>query len=70
MRLTDKIGSSRPWSGARGGGRGRADRGTGRGKGGVGNSRGSTDPKSDPRKLGNEPKKSDLELLCNKINSD
>jgi hypothetical protein len=64
MRHTDTIGSSRPWSRARGGGRGRADRGTGRGKGGVGTSRGSTDPKSDPRglkrqesELGNETTK-------------
>jgi hypothetical protein len=64
MRHTDKIGSSRPWSGARGGGRGRGDRGAGRGKGGAGKSRGSTDPKSDTRglkrqgaELGNETTK-------------
>jgi hypothetical protein len=36
------LGTSRPWSGARGGGRGRGDRGAGRGRGDAGPNRSAT----------------------------
>ncbi len=42
------LGTSRPWSGARGGGRGKGDRGAGRGRGDAGPNRTAT---PDPRGL-------------------